>query len=83
MLTLSGQGEIGGKLFLSARADAPRIHLTGEQAVVLTCLTKAPQPLEQLEKATGLPAGKVLEALQVLEGMGLARPCPGGGYCRA
>lgn len=59
------------------------IHLTGEQAVVLTCLTKAPQPLEQLEKATGLPAGKVLEALQVLEGMGLARPCPGGGYCRA
>ena len=59
------------------------IHLTGEQAVVLTCLTKAPQPLDQLEKATGLPAGKVLEALQVLEGMGLARPCPGGGYCRA
>lgn len=59
------------------------IHLTGEQAVVLTCLTKAPQPLEQLEKATGLPAGKVLEALQVLEGMALARPCPGGGYCRA
>ena len=59
------------------------IHLTGEQAVVLTCLPKAPQPLEQLEKATGLPAGKVLEALQVLEGMGLARPCPGGGYCRA
>ena len=59
------------------------IHLTGEQAVVLTCLTKTPQPLEQLEKATGLPAGKVLEALQVLEGMGLARPCPGGGYCRA
>ena len=59
------------------------IHLTGEQAVVLTCLTKAPQPLEQLEKATGLPAGKVLEALQVLEEMGLARPCPGGGYCRA
>lgn len=59
------------------------IHLTGEQAVVLTCLAKAPQPLEQLEKATGLPAGKVLEALQVLEGMGLARPCPGGGYCRA
>ena len=59
------------------------IHLTGEQAVVLTCLTKAPQPLEQLEKATGLPAGKVLKALQVLEGMGLARPCPGGGYCRA
>lgn len=59
------------------------IHLTGEQAVVLTCLTKAPQPLEQLEKATGLPAGKVLEALQVLEGMGLARPCPGGGFCRA
>lgn len=31
VLTLSGQGEIGGKLFLSARADAPRIHLTGEQ----------------------------------------------------
>ena len=59
------------------------IHLTGEQAVVLTCLTKAPQPLEQLEKATGLPAGKVLEALQVLEEMGLARPCPGGGFCRA
>ena len=59
------------------------IHLTGEQAVVLTCLTKAPQPLDQLEKATGLPAGKVLEALQVLEGMGLARPCPGGGFCRA
>ena len=59
------------------------IHLTGEQAVVLTCLTKTPQPLDQLEKATGLPAGKVLEALQVLEGMGLARPCPGGGYCRA
>ena len=59
------------------------IHLTGEQAVVLTCLTKAPQPLEQLEKATGLPAGKVLEALQVLEKMGLARPCLGGGYCRA
>ena len=59
------------------------IHLTGEQAVVLTCLAKAPQPLEQLEKATGLPAGKVLEALQVLEKMGLARPCPGGGYCRA
>ena len=59
------------------------IHLTGEQAVVLTCLTKAPQPLDQLEKATGLPAGKVLEALQVLEEMGLARPCPGGGYCRA
>ena len=59
------------------------IHLTGEQAVVLTCLAKAPQPLDQLEKATGLPAGKVLEALQVLEGMGLARPCPGGGYCRA
>ena len=59
------------------------IHLTGEQAVVLTCLTKAPQPLEQLEKATGLPAGKVLEALQVLEGMALARPCLGGGYCRA
>ena len=59
------------------------IHLTGEQAVVLTCLTKAPQPLDQLEKATGLPAGKVLEALQVLEGMGLARPCLGGGYCRA
>ncbi len=59
------------------------IHLTGEQAVVLTCLTKAPQPLDQLEKATGLPAGKVLGALQVLEGMGLARPCPGGGYCRA
>ena len=59
------------------------IHLTGEQAVVLTCLAKTPQPLEQLEKATGLPAGKVLEALQVLEGMGLARPCPGGGYCRA
>ena len=46
---------------------------------MLTCLTKAPQPLDQLEKATGLPAGKVLEALQVLEGMGLARPCPGGG----
>lgn len=59
------------------------IHLTGEQAVVLTCLAKTPQPLDQLEKATGLPAGKVLEALQVLEGMGLARPCPGGGYCRA
>ena len=59
------------------------IHLTGEQAVVLTCLAKAPQPLDQLEKATGLPAGKVLEALQVLEGMGLARPCPGGGFCRA
>ena len=59
------------------------IHLTGEQAVVLTCLAKTPQPLEQLEKATGLPAGKVLEALQVLEGMGLARPCLGGGYCRA
>ena len=59
------------------------IHLTGEQAVVLTCLAKAPQPLDQLEKATGLPAGKVLEALQVLEEMGLARPCPGGGYCRA
>ena len=59
------------------------IHLTREQAVELTCLTKAPQPLEQLEKATGLPAGKVLEALQVLEKMGLARPCPGGGYCRA
>lgn len=59
------------------------IHLTGEQAVVLTCLAKAPQPLDQLEKATGLPAGKVLGALQVLEGMGLARPCPGGGYCRA
>lgn len=59
------------------------IHLTGEQAVVLTCLTKTPQPLDQLEKATGLPAGKVLEALQVLEGMGLARPCLGGGYCRA
>ena len=51
--------------------------------MVLTCLTKAPQPLDQLEKATGLPAGKVLGALQVLEGMGLARPCPGGGYCRA
>ena len=59
------------------------IHLTGEQAVVLTCLAKTPQPLDQLEKATGLSAGKVLEALQVLEGMGLARPCPGGGYCRA
>ena len=59
------------------------IHLTGEQAVVLTCLTKAPQPLDQLEKATGLPAGKVPEALQVLEKMGLARPCLGGGYCRA
>lgn len=59
------------------------IHLTGEQAVVLTCLAKAPQPLDQLEKATGLPAGKVLEALQVLEKMGLARPCLGGGYCRA
>ena len=59
------------------------IHLTGEQAVVLTCLAKTPQPLDQLEKATGLPAGKVLEALQVLEGMGLARPCPSGGYCRA
>ena len=51
--------------------------------MVLTCLAKAPQPLDQLEKATGLPAGKVLEALQVLEEMGLARPCPGGGYCRA
>ena len=51
--------------------------------MVLTCLTKAPQPLDQLEKATGLPAGKVLEALQVLEGMGLARPCPSGGFCRA
>ena len=38
---------------------------------------------EAAMKATGLPAGKVLEALQVLEGMGLARPCPGGGYCRA
>ena len=41
------------------------------------------QLVKELRQATGLPAGKVLEALQVLEGMGLARPCPGGGFCRA
>ena len=53
------------------------------QENVLAALTDTPQTVAQLEEATGLPAGKVLEALQVLEGMGLARPCPGGGYCRA
>lgn len=77
----------GGYSSPAGRGRAPAAEeaspLAKGQEKVLAALTDTPQTVAQLEEATGLPAGKVLEALQVLEGMGLARPCPGGGYCRA
>lgn len=58
------------------------LTMTGEQAVVLSCLKGEPQSVGQLEEAAGLPAGKLLGILTELELMGLAESCPGKRYRR-
>ena len=57
-------------------------NLSPEQASVLEVLEEEPLPAAVLQERTGLPMGKVLGSLTVLELKGLAKSCPGKRYRR-
>ena len=57
-------------------------NLSPEQVSVLEVLEEEPLPAAVLQERTGLPMGKVLGSLTVLELKGLAKSCPGKRYRR-
>ncbi len=56
--------------------------LSPEQSAILNALEESPLPAAVLQERTGLPMGKVLGSLTVLELKGLAKSCPGKRYRR-